>query len=97
MTQIEIIGVVALGLVTLIGLVVAITAPFNKLSEAINKLGLSVELLHHTVEGFKVIFDKQENINSDIYNEIKSLERDVIDLQHTCDLFQKTYSKNYKD
>ncbi len=93
MTQAEMIGMVALALITLVGLITALTTPFNKLSEAINKLMLSVELLNHTVEGFKVIFNKQEDINDDLYKQLNNVKDDVKNLQHSCDLFQKTFTK----
>jgi uncharacterized membrane protein (DUF106 family) len=94
MTQIEIVGTVALGLGSIIGLVVAITTPFSKLSRSITGLEGTVKLLHETVKDFKEMFKEQKVTNEKFYKKIAKIERDILDVQHNCQLVHKQY---YKD
>ena len=76
MNQAEIIGAVVLAIITIGGLITAVSSPFTKLTEAINRLVISVELLKQTVEVFKDLFEKQEDINEEFDMEIKQIKDD---------------------
>ena len=85
MSQVEAIGWTVGALATIGGLIILISTPFAKLTEAINRLVLSVELLKQTVEVFKDLFEKQEDINDEFETQINQIQDDLRDFKHHCE------------
>lgn len=84
MNQPETIGTVVIALAAILGLTAAIVKPFIKLTDAINRLVTSVELLKQIIEVFKEMFDKQEEVNDEVDMRLDKIESDLKDFKHHC-------------
>lgn len=76
MTQVEIVGVVVIGLGVIGGLVVVITTPFSKFSDSINKLQEKVTESVAGLQGAVSVLEQSVTVLNGSMGELKELFRE---------------------
>lgn len=96
MSNIEAIGAVAIGLTTLIGLIVVIVKPFaditkttSSIEKAVVALDGTVGFLGETVKDLKDLLSEQKVINEKFHRRFAKLETEIKNVQHQCELIHQ--------